>query len=524
MNMASPSKPLDLQRLCDDLLRLGTYGSVSVDVEHIDWMRSIGIGDVRSSRFVASLGWLQAALPVASEDELVARTLLRDPEYRLHVDCALAAVLLEIGKAARWSRFEELLHGRVKPFAPRFVSLLAWACKNDERKAYELTGEDILRLAGSTEQNESTFAGWDQRLWGVTGVPATLFPQLEELYLKWIGTPVYVSVEDEPAASALAVALVRSAESGDGVELNPAVREWALELMRRGAPVRLPAPQASSAVFLVGPAEFSLASSPSGEFRSGSAAVPHSAANSHAGIGLDLAESTDLWSLEEQENAGYTFLAVDPRSDVWPEAQSSVGETILPAASALADLQRTRRAAPDADEALIQMCQHPFFGVFIQALLLEALDRELGDETLVLAPPTASLVDEIETQTTAFYRPRRDTAANAAVSRATLELGSIDQVLGAAAASVNLGQVFTPLRRFGGPWSYGLHLFRSVEIVTARHDRWALSPNVLDRLHGGGMMTGVIRRGKSLREGLHHALHALWEKRRSELDGEVMYG
>ena len=90
-------------------------------------------------------------------------------------------------------------------------------------------------------------------------------------------------------------------------------------------------------------------------------------------------------------------------------------------------------------------------------------------------------------------------------------LGQIDATLDELARRVGISQVSVPFVTTYGPWSFGLKLMRTVNLVHSRADRWTLSEHVLDRLHGGGMNTGVIRRGKAFRERLHEHLRELWE-------------
>jgi hypothetical protein len=58
----------------------------------------------------------------------------------------------------------------------------------------------------------------------------------------------------------------------------------------------------------------------------------------------------------------------------------------------------------------------------------------------------------------------------------------------------------------------GLALFVSLGLVSlsASKDRWILHADVLDRLHGGGLMSGVLRRGKGVRDRIRSHLQNLW--------------
>jgi len=155
------------------------------------------------------------------------------------------------------------------------------------------------------------------------------------------------------------------------------------------------------------------------------------------------------------------------------------------------------------------LADHPLYGFWIQTLLIEALDRELGEETLLFVPPTHMIVKDVESATRVYYRPRLGTKKQ---TRHLLELGTLDDVMNRIAASVSVRPVAT-LGDTAGPWAMSLGLLARVGIVQTRHDRWALSTHALDRLHGGGLMTGVIRRGKGFRERLHHVIEGIWRQR-----------
>ena len=60
-------------------------------------------------------------------------------------------------------------------------------------------------------------------------------------------------------------------------------------------------------------------------------------------------------------------------------------------------------------------------------------------------------------------------------------------------------------------WSAAVRLV-SVGLVTLSplKDRWTLHSDVLDRLHGGGLMSGVLRRGKVVRDRIRGHLLNSW--------------
>jgi hypothetical protein len=170
------------------------------------------------------------------------------------------------------------------------------------------------------------------------------------------------------------------------------------------------------------------------------------------------------------------------------------------------------------------LSNHLLFGFLLQVLLLEALDRELGEETLVLAPPTDRRVDDIEGATHVLYRPRRTTTDGAvAVRQEAYDLGALDLVFDEFAKAIGIRRIVYAYRGADlGPWSRALRIMRSAELVVGLHDRWSIAPHVLDRLHGGGMMTTVIRRGRQFRERLHSELCVMWTERRNAVSGRAV--
>jgi hypothetical protein len=63
-----------------------------------------------------------------------------------------------------------------------------------------------------------------------------------------------------------------------------------------------------------------------------------------------------------------------------------------------------------------------------------------------------------------------------------------------------------------GAWSNALSLLRAAGVVVGRHYGWAIDEAVLDRLHGGGLMTGVLRRGRDMRDRIREELRLLWDE------------
>jgi hypothetical protein len=172
-----------------------------------------------------------------------------------------------------------------------------------------------------------------------------------------------------------------------------------------------------------------------------------------------------------------------------------------------------RSKSPEVEQSLLLLSQHILFGFLIQLLLVDALDRELGQETLTLMPPMDQKVENIEFATHVFYRPAPDAGAGDDVALPAYDLGGLDDVLRMVAEKFGIRGA--PLM-FGSEnnsaWSNALALLRTAGVIVGKHYGWAIDEAVLDRLHGGGLMTGVLRRGRDMRDRIREELRLLWDE------------
>lgn len=506
-------RQLDIETLRDELGRLGAFGVARVSPSHVPWLESAGVAIARAEAgsVHATSRWLAAGLPARDALDLLRKTLIRDATYRVHLDIVLASVLQAVGASGRWSRLEELLGGPCHAFAPRFVALLEWASRRAGKTPQTLDPADWdgLDPAGAGGK-EVHLAAWDEHLWGFSGTPSTLFPLLQDLYCPLLAQPMAHAGQGHESEHRMLVELVTHASRSAGVKLSSdAARNTARSLMEKGLPVRIVVDVGNEKAVLVGAVEC--------------------VGEDHEGIGEDayvdalsaVAKSSRFWVRESSEPYGdfwaldrgeqlEAFVSLDANTLTWAEAEM----TGVPAGAQLprAALLRGLSSSQVSIDALRKLCDHAFFGFFVQVLLLEALDRELGQESLILAPECRVVVEDIEASTRVFYRPHASVEAPEG-ERPTADLGTLDATFDELAKGAGLMRVHTPYRLPGGVWSLGLRLLRSVELVRARADRWALSEHVVDRLHAGGLMTDVIRRGKAFRERLHAILAAAWQQR-----------
>lgn len=531
-------RPADIEQLAPTLETLATYGGVRPVSDHLSWLRGVGaVVEAEAAWTLPSIVWLDAVAPARDRLNVLRCTAIRDPGYRAHLDLSLASVLSAIGVAERWKRFEELILGPLLAFAPRFVQLLEWLerwrgqrCRTFDASVWR--DAEALVAGGDGK----TFAAWDQKLWGSSGNTITLFPLLQDQYVPLLEHPVHFSMDAlglDQTGDALLRSLVEAARRGEGVCTTASQQDAIDALLRAGVPLRLYAVGAQVTAALVGAVSISAKTEPVIELqgsRSLALGIPEHAFHSCASGPTQHAKATaTFWECAESSDRDTVgFLSLDDQLGAWPEQRAeSPPWAQLPVAERLRGMGRTRGESPEVDEALRALANHLLFGFLLQLLLVEALDRELGEETLMLAPPTDRRVDDIEGATHVFYRPRRATIADGtSIRQEFYDLGTLDAVFAELAKAVGIRSIVYAFRGTDlGPWSKALRLMRSVELVVGLYDRWSIAPHVLDRLHGGGMMTTVIRRGRQFRERLHSELHLIWTRRRNAVRmQEVQHG
>jgi len=497
----SPVWPEDLDALQAALAELAVGGVIAPPPGIRGWLASTGVTRTSADAHLrADDDWLAWSLPSATDDELMLRTLLRNPLYRLHLDLQLAEVVAAMGRSSRWARLEGLVFGELAVLAPRLAALIDFARTEsggwppDYWRSLDLVPPGIA-------------AELDKRCWGISGGPETLFPILCARYPAFAPVPVFFR-----AADPLVISIIAAAATGEAVRVAAESRTDLAVLARQGLPVWSRA---------IGDGLLEVTLSAPCRLRGGqgeseghpcSYGVP---ALVRAGSTL-LAVApgdvgTSFWQIAGTRTPGSAFLGTSHR-DAWP-SDSQAACRGLPRGEDLANLVRARRFEPGArdpaDDALRSLSDHPLYGFWIQVLLLEALDRELGEETLLITPPVHAIVDDPEAAAPIYYRPRSDAARQA---RAMRRLGTQDDIMTQLAVAVGLRPIAV-LGDAAGPWSMALALLVRVGVAQTRHDRWALSTHVLDRLHGGGLMTGVIRRGREFRERLHAVLEDIWRER-----------
>lgn len=508
---------LEASNLSDTIERLVVFGGVSASPELEAWLLACGIARPaprQTEWLVPTLPYLESVLPADDRQDLFRRTVIRDPQYRLHLDLALARVLQIIAKSERWTRFEELAFGVLSPISQRLLSLLEWVASQSGLPPNGLCDvhwdQFEFEVCGDASAH---FKRFDDHLWGHARDAAELFPLIEDLYLPLVGQSVHFELSDQKAQ--VMTSLIEAARLDDGIELSGDELVLFEELRRSGAPVLCrPGTRLCS---LVGRVELSLiepVAALSSSMRSVPLGVPALARRSELHIvadGISWLKETGAMNLTGHA----TFLSICPASGKWPDLSDKEVPpwANLPGSDTLSEAALLKRT-PGLEDAVIALDGHPLYGLLLQFLISEALDRELGDETLLLAPPLDKVGPETEWGTSVLYRPSsKAETGSASESIGYLGLGTLDEVMDRIALQLSTAVVPLPYSIPDyGLWSWGLHLLIDLKVVVGQRDRWALSSTLHDRLYTGNLMARVLRDRRDVRQTIHRVLHGMWKE------------
>ena len=511
-------RPPDIHELGSVIDRLVTYGGVQVPDSWRAYVASVGVAASATDDgdwMYPTQQFLRHAIPARDLNDLVRRVAIRDPLYRLHVDLCLCSVIHSVAISERWSRMEELLFGPCRPIAPRLIQLLTWFSRDFKLAVRELPSLEFRQVI---DDGDSAFPDWDRKLWGDSRSPADLFPLLLDLYVPLSGQPWHVSAEVELNHSLLE-SLIAAARDGEGLALSSSKRDDLDAMQRLGLPIRVePRVNDTLYAFIVGTIELVGANSDRiGEPVDIPFGLSESAKQSRVvppPLGLD------RWSVHESSRVPVIApISVDHEAGRWPlHSDSESPEWLrLPGSELISTAAKRRSDSQDADDALEAVASHPLYGFLLQLLLLEALDRELGEETLALALPQNRKLETAEdwSETMVLYRPREEfRGSDRAGSDGFLVIGSIDDIVPKIAHEVGILGVATPYQADHKPWSRAVYLMSTAGIVDGRPHSWRLTITtfILDRLHSGTLMKDVIRGGRDIRDQIHHVLLTLWKE------------
>jgi hypothetical protein len=513
---------LESNNLAEAIEHLVVFGGVSVSPEVQAWL--VGCGAARttpaaSEWLVPSLPYMRTILPARDCQDLFRRTAIRDPKYRLHLDLALAKVLQIIARSERWGRFEELAFGVLKPLSQRLLALLEWVADHAGQPASALGDVHWQQFeAEICGDSASSFQRLDDQLWGHARDAAGLFPLIEELYLPLAGHPVYFELFGLHAQ--VMSSLVHAARVDDGIEVSGDELAACEELRRLGAPILLK--PGSRFCTLIGRVELSLVeheSPTSLPIKTAALGVPAIAKEST----MHPATSEVSWLQVPQDKAPagrVPFVSASLESGKWPEnqPQGAPSWARLPESDALLETTLLKKSS-DHEDAVIAIDRHPLYGLLLQFLISEALDRELGDETLLIAPPLDKVGPETEWGTSVLYRPSSKVdVGKRSESVGYLSLGTLDSVMNRVASELSLESIPLPYSiDHYRLWSWGIHLLIDIKVVVGQRDRWALSSSLHDRLYTGKLMGHVLRDRREVRQVIHRVLRGMWDEAASAL-------
>lgn len=511
-------RPQDIQQLASAVDRLVTCGGARMPANAAAYLQFVGVaaGEGEEEWAWPTQPFLRTALPAADKTDLLRRVVIRDPQYRLHIDLSLCSVIHAVAVAERWQRLEELLFGACQTLTPRFVQLLSWLAGRFNQPVREISTTSLQQAI--SENADPSFAKWDVSLWGDSRSPADLFPVLLDLYVPLNEQPLHVS-EATDVNHVLLASLIAAANQGEGLSLTSSDADDLQRLQDCGLPIRVERrPNETLYAYVVGRIELvSKAKDTIGELED-----VHAGLNSAAKLSSVIQPSSErlLWSVQEWSSQGIVAPAsVEHDAVRWPQESSSDAPEWhkLPGSELIATAARRRKDSPDADVALQQIAGHPLYGFILQLFLMEALDRELGEETLALALPQNRKLETAEdwAETKVLYRPRDESNESEGAERdGFLVLGSLDEVIPIIGRLVGIEGIATPYRSDLMPWSRAVYLMSTAGIVDGRPHSWRLTITsfVLDRLHGGRLMKDVIRGGRDFRDEMHQALSELWKE------------
>jgi hypothetical protein len=476
-------RPNTLDLVLPSLMRLALDGPLRMDGPAANWLEAVGIGNWVGDSLVARADWLTSAFPARGERDLLRRVAFLDPAYRLHLDILLGRVLVSMARDQRMPKVEDYLTGQLSPIAPRLAYLLGQPEFAGERPDPSALN---LRLLG--EALTKVFLEWDRTLFGeILGGPDQRFPVVADIYGPLAGMPVQVraeALEMTVEERELAADLIHAGWDRQGVYLAETDAPVLRKLVDRTClPLRMwgQTNEGSIRAACIGPVLLLIKSStPTAPERRSRCPVPgelpRELVQGRLTISSEPCSAENLWCIVEESRSTPIF----PGSNIFDR----VGTT-----APVFDLRDTGYLSALAD--------HPFYGLLLQFLVIEAFGRELGDESITVLPVGSS--DHPE-RIDVYYRPPGKDAPPA-------PLGTLDDVFDVMTRRWGLCTLKklwdqSPHRT----WSQALLALRSARIIAYHAGEYILARTVFDDCHGGTHMQGILRRGQLIRDRMHEAL------------------
>lgn len=524
-------RPREIHQMQSTLQALSRCGGISSAIQYGSWLVSVGaVGRGEPDDWlVTDPVWLSHATPARDDLDLLRRTAIGDAMYRFHVDSMVAEVLAAIAAGARWDRLEELLFGALTAFAPRFVQLLE-VCRfySSAEPGTSRAWNDLRQIV---EREDSViFARWDRELWAdMPGGGPALFPLLVELYPSLLRIPTCVHENEHaltPAAGDLLSSMVVAGCRGEACLVDSVDQPELQELINLGLPIRKWPPDSLPVdcrhkVGLVGPVRFVSTGTPTTPLEVGAPlsidkALMQTCRFDRPYRRPSLLNQEAFWAVPVEEVQVIAFPGFDLPS-TWPDDPVSCQPGIrVPPARLFLGLKTFQRRTVQTDEALLMLSQHLVFGFLLQLFLLEALDRELNQETIsLMLKGGESNVPDVDWLHVFFQPAYAQDGSPQAPQCSAYDLGEFESVLNRVSSALNLRPAgLTYIKDGHGFWSLAVRQFYELGLVepTASQDRFVLGPELLDRLHGGELMRFVLRRGRDVRDKIRSALQDVWRE------------
>ena len=485
---------------------LAVFGGSRCATELLEYLNEIGVALPSSEHpewCYPTLDAMLSLFPANSEVELARRLSIRDPIYRYHLDLALCSTLHAIGVSQRWHRFEQVVFETLQPMAPRILQLTRFVAKRFGVPARELNSDHWTQVGDDAYRElRRTFQAWDRELWGECRGASDLFPLLLDLYVPLCEASIFFRPSKDEQG--FLDELIGAATVGEGLHLSTSQVPLAISLASRGLPLEIEEFGGATFTSLVS----SLAIPSEGIVDSDSISVvkgiPKIATCSRLCLNHDLnpIESVrpDQLILLQQRIA---IVSIPLSAGTWTEQVSSSAQVPwagIPAKSDLDTVGNWVSSSVASDAALRQLAVHPLYGFLLQVLLIEALDRELGNENLVFAlQPNQKLNDASAWAAikVLFRDPKVERSSS------LIQLGSLDANLTQVSKQIGISRLVTPyVVPDAGAWSTAFSLMNSAGLIDGTADGWILTinPLVFDRLHRGTLMKDVIRGGRQFRD------------------------
>ena len=373
----------------EHLASLGVIANLPLPLEQ--WLQKAGViaRGVDGNKFFATDGWLDSATPAASFDDLRRRTVIRDPQYRLHLDLQIAKVFHQMSTSGRWKRTEELLLGPFHHFAPRLAQIFQWQNAKTEIGESNLSiWEDLEN--GLLNPNKIDFKAWDIILWGSDRIETDLFSLLGDLYIPLLPHPVHVHAEYyglPTEAIALLQHLITAVREGHGILVNQTNNQALAELRDKGLPIYIFVTGNNQTVAgLIAPVSANIGAMEL-KIVYGDIEFPLPVAVQNSTLIQSVKDNVNFWNFIDGGVKNYVFLNISPDTHEWPEnsIDKSSEQGRLPERHIFEEGIRTSPLSLELEQSLLFLGNHPVYGLLLQLSLIEALDRELGEETLLLA-------------------------------------------------------------------------------------------------------------------------------------------